>query len=296
MALLHDLEVVRPASLDAALAALAESVASGTPFRPMAGCTDVLVDAHFGKPMPARWLDLWPLRRELGGLRWDDAGLHIGALATYGDALNQPRFCAELPALAQASALVGATQIQARGTFAGNVENGSPAADAVPALMALDAEVELASLRGRRRVPLRSYYAGYRKTVREADELITGLRIPGAELGQKGQWFRKVGTRSYQAITKVGLAAQLTWFGDRMRAPRIVAVSMGPTICRCPGLEAALDGRTLAELDPAMLRAAQATDLKPIGDVRSTEAYRAEVFARLVAEAVRRTHAAAAFA
>ncbi len=286
MSLLHDIDAVRPATLAEALELLAKE---GAALRPMAGCTDVLVEAHFGKPMAARFLDLTGLRAELGGLAFDDEGLHLGALCTYAQALRDPRVQREAPALWHAASVVGATQIQARGTFAGNVENASPAADAAPVLMALDAQVELVSTAGLRRVPLCEYYTGYRQTVRHADELIAALVVPRASLGRPGQWYRKVGTRAYQAITKVGLAAHLTWQHGVVAEPRIVAVAMAATLKRCPHLEAAVRGRRLADLDDAALRQAQALDLQPIDDVRSTAAYRAEVFARLLRQALQAT-------
>ena len=291
MALLQDIQVLRPSTLHEALLAVRAAALAGEILRPMAGCTDVLVDAHFGKALPPRFLDLMGLQSELGGLEWNERGLWLGALCTYSQALADPRFRKELPALAKAASLVGATQIQMRGTFAGNVENGSPAADAVPALMALDAGVWLRSADGPRAVPLSTYYKGYRQTERRPDELIAGIGIPRSAMDRKGHWFRKVGTRSYQAITKVGLAGLFDWQDGRLHDARVVAVSMAATITRCPNLEAALNGKSLAELQDAVLRAAQAVDLKPIDDVRSNADYRAEVFARMLAEALRTTHA-----
>lgn len=286
---LQDAEVVRPRTLDAALQVLETAAISGRPLRPLAGGTDLMVDAHFGKPLPAHgFLDLWPLRGELGGLLWNSAGdLEIGALATYAEVKGSQRVQAELPALVQACGLVGATQIQARGTLAGNVENGSPAADGVPALMAADARVRLQRKGSVREVALSEYYTGYRKTVRQADELITALVIPQSSLGEQGQWFRKVGTRSFQAITKVGLAAHLPREDGRLHRPRVVAVAMAAVIKRCPAIEAYLAGKDA--IDPEGLRAAQARDLQPIDDIRSTDRYRAEVFARLLTEALART-------
>jgi CO/xanthine dehydrogenase FAD-binding subunit len=294
MALLNDIAVLRPTTVTEALAALRDATAAGESLRMLAGCTDVLVDAHFGKKMPQRFLDLTALGDDLGGLQWNERGLWLGALCTYAQALADPRFVAELPALAKASSLVGATQIQSRGTFAGNVENGSPAADAVPALMALDAVVWLKSTEGSRAVPLAQYYTGYRQTQRRPDEMIAGIGMPHSAIARSGHWFRKVGTRSYQAITKVGLAGVFEWQDGRLHDPRVIAVSMAASITRCPHLEAALAGKTLAELDPQALREAQAQDLKPIDDVRSNGGYRAEVFARLLTEALRTTHEAIA--
>lgn len=287
--LLRDVAVLRPADLHHALTMLDEFNRAGQPLRPMAGCTDLLVDAHFGKPLPAKVLDLWALRHALGELQWSDRGLRIGALTTYHTALQNRRFCEELPGLAKAASLVGATQIQVRGTFAGNVENASPAADAAPMLMALDTSVELTSLRGVREVPLHSYYVGYRRTVRMADEIITGLLIPANRLGLPGQWLRKVGTRAYQAITKVGLASAFTWTDGTLHDVSLVAVSMAATPLRCVALEGYLRHKRLSDVAPAELRQAQARDLTPIDDVRSTADYRAEVFARLVEQALRET-------
>ncbi len=289
--LLRDVAVLRPNDLHHALTLLDEAQRAGQALRPMAGCTDLLVEAHFGKPMPAQVLDLWALRHSLGTLQWTERGLRIGALATYRTALQDPRFCAELPALAKAASLVGATQIQARGTFAGNVENASPAADAAPMLMALDASVELTSLRGVRELPLHSYYLGYRRTVRMPDEIITSLLIPADRLGHPGQWLRKVGTRAYQAITKVGLAGVFSWQDGLLQDVSLVAVSMAATPLRCFAMEGYLRHKSLSDLDPIGLRQAQARDLTPIDDVRSTADYRAEVFARLVEQALRETAA-----
>jgi CO/xanthine dehydrogenase FAD-binding subunit len=295
MAMLSQLEARRPTDLAGALALLTNDDGGGA-WRPLAGGTDLLVEAQHGKLSAGRFMDLSGLRGELGGLCWeDDGGLVIGALASYLDVQRDGRVQATFPALCAMSRLVGAVQIQARGTLAGNVENGSPAADVVPALMALDARVRLQSAAsGKREVPLADYYTGYRSTQRRADELIVALALPAPRFGPEAQWTRKVGTRAWQAITKVGLAAQIGWREGRVVDARLVAISMAATVCRLPTLEAALvgeDGRDLA-LWPR-LRALQDEALRPIDDVRSTGDYRAEVFARLVRQAVEQTRARA---
>lgn len=290
-------EVLRPSNVMEALDWLHDAAEKGEPLRPMAGCTDLMVDANSGRLKWGRFLDLWGLRFALGELEWALAGavepdsLEIGALATYGDLLADGRACVELPTLACASSLVGATQIQARGTFAGNVENGSPAADAVPVLMAMDARVRLTSVRGIREIALHEYYTAYRQTQRAEDELITAIILPHQEVGARGHFFRKVGTRSYQAITKVGLAARIRWEDGAIADARIVAVSMAATIARCPHMEKALVGVTaLNDATRDALRSAQDQDLTPISDVRSTGRYRREVFFRLVCQAVAETN------
>ncbi len=287
-----NIEVRQPSSLGEALDWLAEAAGKGETLRPMAGCTDIMVDANYGRLQWQRFVELWSLRDELGGVRWSDDGLtlELGALATYADLLADERARSSLPQLCKASSLVGATQIQARGTFAGNIENASPAADAVPMLMALDARVRLQSVRGVRELPLDGYYSGYRQTQRDPDELITATVIPQPSVAPSGHFFRKVGTRAYQAVTKVGLSACLDWQQGAVAQARVVATAMGPTICRCPALEEALVGvHTLNTTTNERLRAAQTTDLTPITDLRSTATYRNEVFHRLVMAAVLET-------
>lgn len=295
MSTLSLLEASRPTDLGAALALLGHDD-GGPRWRPLAGGTDLLVELQHGRGDARRFLDLSGLRDELGGLRWlPDGGLEIGALCTYLELQRDARAQAELPALCAMARLVGAAQIQARGTLAGNVENGSPAADVAPVLLALDARVRLQSAaRGVREVALDAYYQGYRQTVRAADELITALIVPPQPFGPQAQWTRKVGTRAWQAITKVGVAARIGWQDGAIVDARLVAISMAATPCRVAAVEAALIGLRGDEADlDARIAAAAGAALRPLDDVRSTAAYRGTVFARLVAQAVRETGAAA---
>ncbi len=295
MTVLSAIDARRPTELGAALALLADT--EGEPWRPLAGGTDLLVEAQHGRSAHSRFLDLSGLRGELGALTWDApaaGALTIGALVTYAELLRDPRVVAELPILAAMARLVGAAQIQARGTPAGNVENGSPAADVAPVLLALDASVRLASAAGEREVPLRAYWTGYRQSVRRRDELITAIVIPARSFGPNAQWARKVGTRSWQAITKVGLCAVLDWRGGRIAEARLVPVSMSAFPRRLPLLEAALVG---ADPDApgfaAQLRAVQAQELQPLDDIRSTATYRGRVFGNILLQAVAETRRAA---
>src|SRR4029079_4056386 len=128
----------------------------------------------------------------------------IGALATYTSLIESPLVQERLPMLVDASRLVGGVQIHNRGTVGGNIANGSPAGDSLPVFAAADAIVVLRSAGGERRVPFTHFYTGYRTTVMRADELITAVEIPRLE-GK--QWFRKVGTRAAQAISKIVVAA-----------------------------------------------------------------------------------------
>lgn len=246
---------------------------------PMAGGTDLLVHWPLRTAAHDRtYLDLSPLR-ELGGLRWEDGALVLGGLATFWDAIRDARVVQELPLLVEAARQVGAVQIQARGTWAGNIVNASPAADGVPVLMAYDAVVVLESVRGRAEVPLAEFYTGYKQMRRAADELVVAIRVPRRVYAQ--QRFVKVGARRAQAIAKVGLALTRSTAGWR-----VVAASMAPTIRRCRSLERLLeDGADIRSPDD--LLPAITTDVLPIDDIRSSATYRRQVMARVLYDAVR---------
>jgi CO/xanthine dehydrogenase FAD-binding subunit len=176
---------------------------------------------------------------------------------------------------------VGAVQIQARGTLGGNLATGSPAADGVAALAALDADVVLLSMRGERRVALRDFYTGYRKTVRSADELILRVELELPKEAPVSYW-RKVGTRSAQAISKVALAAVAEVSGGRVTRAGLGMASVAPTIAFLPAVRALLLSRPLASISDTDLDAATDAGVSPIDDVRSTGAYRRHVARALV--------------
>ena len=263
----------------ASLAEACEILAGERGVVPMAGGTDLLV--HW----PARaaehdkgYLDLSGLS-ELRGVRWTDGELQLGALATYWDVIADQQAARELPLLVQAARLVGAIQIQARGTWAGNIVNASPAADGVPVLMAYDAVVVLQSARGREEVALADFYLGYKQLRKTDDQLVVEIRLP--RRSYTVQQFHKVGSRRAQAIAKVGLALTRSAAGWR-----VVAASMAPTIRRCPGLEQLLE--TGADVrEPEALHAAIASDTSPIDDIRSSAEYRRRVMARVLFAALR---------
>ncbi|RMF75849.1 MAG: hypothetical protein D6744_12995 [Planctomycetota bacterium] len=264
------MQVIRPDSLDDALAALARD----TQLAPVAGATDLFVSWPHREVFPAAVLDLSLLRSQLGGIRAGADGLEIGALVTYWDAICSSDCQRDWPLLVAAARQVGAIQIQTRGTWAGNIANGSPAADGVPVLMAYGARVVLASQSGRREVALDEYYTGYKESVKRADELIVAIRTP--RRAWRRQWFYKVGARRAQAITKVGVAIVQSDDGWR-----VVANSVAPTVVRCRGLEEALNaGRSFGA--PHEIADALKADISPIDDIRSTAAYRATVLSRLL--------------
>jgi xanthine dehydrogenase small subunit len=263
---LSGLALVQPRTLGDALRRLRDD----DTLVPLAGCTDLYVGLHFGSVPARRFLDLSALR-ELRGVRVRRDSLVIGALATYRELIASPLVRRRLPMLAAAARQVGSPQIQSRGTLGGNVANASPAGDTLPVLAAAEAQVVLRSLDGERRVPFASFYTGYRRTVARPDELITALEVPPVE-GR--QWFRKVGTRAAQAISKVVMAAV------RGPRPRIALGSVAPTVVRLPRTEALLAaGGSIAEAQALL-----AEEIQPIDDLRSTAVYRRRVSANLLAQ------------
>ena len=259
------LALLEPRTLADALAMLRDE----GPLVPLAGCTDIYVTLNFGTQPATRFLNLWGLD-ELRGIEAMDGGLRIGALATHTELQRSPLVQARLPMLAAACREVGGVQIQNRGTLGGNVANASPAGDTLPVLAAADAVVVLRSVDGERRVPFNELYTGYRATVMRPDELIVAIEVPAVE-GE--QWFRKVGTRAAQAISKVVMAAVR---GDR---PRIAIGSVAPTVIRLPGTEEALaGGASIQDAQAVLMR-----EVTPIDDIRSTADYRKRVCANLLA-------------
>src|ERR1041385_3478885 len=217
----------RVRTLGAAVRALRE--APGTV--PIAGCTDVFVALQFGQTPGVPYLDLPPLAA-LRRITMRGDTLVIGALATYTDLQRSRLVRGRLPMLVEAAHLVGGVQIQNRGTVGGNLANASPAGDTLPVFAAADAVVVLQGVDGERRVPFHAFYTGYRATVRQPDELIVAVEVPPVE-GR--QWFRKVGTRAAQAISKVVIAG----VRGPGAPPRLALGSVAPTVVRLPRTEQA---------------------------------------------------------
>ena len=262
------LELLEPRSVSEALRMLR----SRGPATPLAGATDLYVYLNSGTLKPRRFVNLWGLA-ELRRIEAKRDLLSIGALATFTDCHRSPLVRRRLPMLAAAAREVGGAQIQNRGTLGGNVANASPAGDALPVLAAAEALVVLRSADGARRVPFGSFYTGYRSTAMRADELIVAFEIPPVP-GK--QWFRKVGTRLAQAISKIVIAEVRDARGAR---PRIALGSVGPTVMRAPRTEEAL----AAGASPEEARVVLESEIQPIDDLRSSAAYRRRVAGNLLA-------------
>jgi len=269
---LSTLEVARPRGLDHALALLHESL-DGARLVPLAGGTDLFVSLNAGQSPGRRYLDLGGLR-ELRGIRARDGGLTIGATTTFSEIREHPLVRRRYPALAAAAAEIGAWQIQNRATLGGNIANASPAGDSLPVLMVAEAVVHARSVRGAREVPFTGLYRGYRDLVLEPDELITAVSLPPAPPRAK-PFFRKVGTRRAQSISKVVLGGLLRLGRDgRVDLARVALGSVAPVTLRAGRAERALLGARPSAGASAAARAALLEDIAPIDDIRSERDYR----------------------
>jgi CO/xanthine dehydrogenase FAD-binding subunit len=253
-------DVLTPRSLEEALALKAERPDA----MPIQGGTDVMVELNFDRARPPALLNLNEVA-ELRGWSRENGTLRLGSGLTYTEAmeLREP-----LRALAEASRTVGGPQIRNRGTIGGNLGTASPAGDALPPLLVYGAEVELASRRGERTMPLRDFIVGPKRTTLEADELILGVRLP---VPGPRQTFMKVGPRNAMVIAVVSLALLVD--GDEARAS---FGSAGPV----PGLVTAPVDDDLPE------RVAEAA--RPIDDVRGTARYRRHALRILTQRALER--------
>lgn len=256
----------KPGTLDEALALLGEArwkiLAGGTDFYPALG----------NRPLSENVLDINALR-ELGGISETATHVAIGARATWTEIVRHPLPPA-FDALKQAAREVGSVQIQNFGTIAGNLCNASPAADGVPALLVLDADVELASLAGRRVLPLQDFILGNRRTAIQPGEIVTTVRIPKTSIAGSSS-FQKLGARRYLVISIAMAAARVVTGSDgRIERAAIAVGACSAVAQRAAGLESALVGlRPEREVDEAVAADALA-DLSPIDDVRGSAAYR----------------------
>ena len=251
-------------------------------WRPFAGGTDVMVLLEAGRLEHRKFFSIRHLS-ELRGVAEADGVVRVGALTTYTDVRRSGLLSRLFPLLGQAARETGGIAIQNRGTVGGNIANASPAADTPPALLAYDAEVELVSAAGARRVPYAEFHTGYKRTVMRDDELIAAVLLPKPREGTR-HFYRKVGTRRAQAISKVCFAAVAEVEGESLKEVRIALGSVAPVVLRCRRAEEALRGR---RLDGEAVEAAAeeiGREVTPIDDVRSTARYRRRVAQNVLRE------------
>jgi len=251
-------------------------------WRPFAGGTDLMVLLEAGKLVQRKFLSIWKLP-ELSGITVAPAHVNLNALTTYSEIRGHELLAHEFPLLCRAAAETGSIATQNRGTLGGNIANASPAADSPPVLLVYDAELELVSASGARWVPYHGFWNGYKKIAMRNDELIRTIRLP-RQMKFSKQFYRKVGTRRAQAISKVCFAGAARMDAGRIVDIRIALGSVAPTVFRATECEKILRGE---KPTPATLRAAQeilSREISPIDDTRSTARYRLRVARNLLAE------------
>jgi CO/xanthine dehydrogenase FAD-binding subunit len=261
-------DMVTPRDIDDALARLPE-------WRPFAGGTDLMVLFEAGKLRHTRFMNIWPLA-ELKGIDVAPDYVTLGALTTYTEVQRHAVLRREFPMLCRAAAETGGIAIQNRGTLGGNIVNASPAADAPPALLAYGAEVELTSRGGSRWIAYDGFHIGYKQMDMQADELLTRIRLPRDQADDAVHYYRKVGTRKAQAISKICFVGYARRENGSVKEVRIALGSVAPTVIRCRRAEALVMGHPV---DGGIL-----DDISPIDDMRSTLEYRARVTANLMEE------------
>ena len=279
--LLDRINLTTPPTLADALALLGADRSA----RPFAGGTDLMVLLEAGHLPEGSYVNLWGVDG-LRGIEETPEAVTVGAMTTYTDMRRSHVLARAYPLLPTAASEIGGVATQNRGTIGGNIANASPAADTPPALLVYDAELELLTATASRRVPYDRFHQGYKKMDLRRGEIIARIRLPHRTDGWR-DYYRKVGTRRAQAISKVCLAGSIFMDGPLVRDVRIAVASVAPTVVRCTRAEEALHGRPLSEDAIRGAQAALLDDISPIDDIRSTAEYRRRVAQNLLRECLR---------
>jgi CO/xanthine dehydrogenase FAD-binding subunit len=275
-------QLISPASLAEALDLLARD--EGT-WKPFAGGTDLMVLLEAGKLPHKNYVNIWNLP-ELRGIEVSDNQVTLGALTTYTEIQDNAILRADFPMLCQAASETGGLAIQNRGTIGGNIVNASPAADSPPALLAYDAELELVSAGRSRTILCHSFHTGYKQMNIHRGELLRSIRLARPARGSR-HYYRKVGTRKAQAISKVCFAGWAQMNADQIADVRIALGSVAPIPIRCMQTESALRSKRINQETLATATAALAAEIAPIDDIRSTKDYRLRVSLNLLEDFLR---------
>jgi CO/xanthine dehydrogenase FAD-binding subunit len=251
-------------------------------WRPFAGGTDLMVLFEAGLLAHKKFVNIRNLD-ELKGIEVTDEQVTLGALTTYAEVQRSRILHEEFPMLCDAARETGGIAIQNRGTLAGNIANASPAGDSPPALLIYEAVLELVSTAGVRRVSYAGFHTGYKQTMMREDELISRIFLPRGTKGWR-QYYRKVGTRKAQAISKVCFAGAIRMESNRVADVRIALGSVAPMVVRCPRTEESLRGHSLESEVIKAARSELMNEIVPIDDIRSTANYRLRVAANLLEE------------
>lgn len=270
-------EFVSPSNLAGALDLLHREPGA---WQPVAGGTEIMVQYSAGRLGARRLLNLWNLR-ELKEIVESKDSLRIGGGSTFTQLREHPAVRNHFPLLVTAAAWTGGIANQNRATIAGNIVNASPAADSPPVLLAYEAELELISATGTRRIPYSDFHLSYKKTLLQPDELLLAIHLPKRFAG----WFsyaQKTGARNAQAISKVCIASVGKLRGNRVEALNIGIGAVAPTPLRLRKTEQILLGSPLTQKTMSEAIHALESEISPIEDIRSSVAYRRQVAANLL--------------
>jgi CO/xanthine dehydrogenase FAD-binding subunit len=282
-------QLISPANLSDALDVLARDDGIWQPF---AGGTDLMVLLEAGKLPHRDYLNIWNLD-ELRGIEINDSQVTLGALTTYTEIQENETLRTEFPMLCHAAGETGGLAIQNRGTLGGNIVNASPAADSPPALLVYDAELELVSVKGSRTIPYHSFHKGYKQMDIRPDELLRAIRLPRVSNPDAlTHYYRKVGTRKAQAISKICFAGLARIDGDQISRVRIALGSVAPIPIRCLQTESALRNQRINSETIKAAKSALTTEIAPIDDLRSTRDYRLRVALNLLEDFVQQVASA----
>ena len=282
-AFVPDYEMITPRTLTEGLQIMNDEPGVWKPF---AGGTDLMVLLEAGKLDHKRYLNLAHFKELRGVVPNSSEALCIGALTTYTDILRSNILSAEFPLLVRAAKETGSIATQNRGTLGGNIVNASPAADSPPALLVYNAELELVSFGTSRWVPYSAFHTGYKTMNLRPEEIVARIRLP-RNTRQSRQYYRKVGTRKAQAISKVCFAGVCHMDNGSIAEARIAFGSVAPVPVRCYQLEELLAGERVRPPLIEECRRKLTKEIDPIDDVRSSREYRKRVAQNLLEEFLR---------
>jgi CO/xanthine dehydrogenase FAD-binding subunit len=279
-AFVPEYEMKTPENLNEALQLLANSPGEWKVF---SGGTDLMVVFETGKLTHKKFLNINSIK-ELKDFVINEEDILIGAGCTYTQIQTHPIIKNEFPLLMSAAKLTGAVAIQNRGTLGGNIANMSPAADSPPALLAYDADLILQSIKGYRVLSYKYFHQAYKQCDLRPNEIIMAVRLKRNQ-GSTHNYYRKVGTRSAQAISKVCLAATASIFrGQKIEWVRLGLGSVSPTPLRATKTERFLHQKDLSLTTFQEARKVLLSEISPIDDIRSEALYRREVAGNLLTE------------
>ena len=260
-----------PTTVDEARSLLADNPGS----RVFAGATDLIPQMRSGRPEPSVMVDLKKID-QLMSVSHDGGQWTIGAATPTSDLTRNAEFTGMFPGISEGAGLIGSDQIQNRSSLGGNLCNGSPAADSVPALIAADARAVIAAGDGSRTIAVADVVTGPGQTSLADGEFIVEFEIDDTPANTGDAYLRMI-PRTEMDIAVVGAAVRLTMDGDTVSAASVVLGAVAPTAVRVPDAEAALIGSTLDDATLAAVSAAASAACNPIDDKRGTIEYRTQV-------------------